>query len=471
MYKVGHFQDFLHKAKSVIIFIKCFIILYMKDITPLSLERSKTKNGNNTMIPKRNTTPFRTTLPWIKEGAVVEAPLIKLYGAKTVGKDEITNALKKESCRGEKVRNVGVWRGIRQGEELLDNPGIDPGEVQDILGKKVLAFYPSNGVFYFILEERVTEITDLGKTPVLHIGSRYGVPSVEDSGKFPCSLNVLLTMDTTRSDITDDLRTRAIWRLAKYKDAIWKHGANWDYETGTPEDKEKVDAQVQKALDSILWLQEGQKIVPYHAIFENNRPTDNDVRCYIQERIRDKDVVTRDIAHRINELFRRFKEKLDSGVPYDQINFAALHKAYTRDCLGAVFGKDINLRKGTTLDYEKVAPALERYADTYGLTQAGLVHVVQDVRVASSGQSQIVRGRQDIFLTSNDTRPILITDIQAEHFYSTFHVLGVIAEAVFQSTGTLPQYQVENDVVNGMTFSLTDRSIGNKRNQIFIGYR
>lgn len=419
-------------------------------------------------------TSFHTQLPWLKEGNIVSVPIIKMYGAKTIGKDEITTALKKESCNGEKVRNLGVWRGLRQGEEFPNIPGIDPAMLQDIVEKKVLAFYPSSGILYVVLEENVTRIIDTGKTPVLHIGSRYGVPTIEQSGKFPHSLNILLTMDRTRTDFNDDLRTRAIWRLAKYSsnpDSTWTYGPDWNYKNGNLEDKTKVDKQVQKTRDNITWLEEeGSKIISYHAIFNNNKPSDDDMRCYVRERVRDKDVVTHDIARRINELFRRFKEKLDNGVSYTEIDFPAIHREYTDDCLAAVFGQDQKVKKNTSLAYNQLVQAVHAHADGYGLTEVGLSGIVRNVRVASFEQSQAVKGRRDILLISTDERPIFITDVQAEHFYSKFHILGVIAEAVFQQTHTLPQYQVENGVVKGLTFSLTDRSVGNKRSQLFIGY-
>jgi len=420
-------------------------------------------------------------LPWLTQAPPVDRLLVKLYGAKTVGKDRVTEHLERINPEFKKAKSIALGRLPRAGESLLASSGIreDVFDSEKIRGKRALAVYPVDTIVYLLVEEEYTG----PQTPLMHISGRDGLETLEKGGNFPHGLEVLITLDTRRADIDDDLRTRAIWRLAKYRDRDqdWPHGSDWDYETGTDDDKKRVHDLVAKRLRDIHWFEsEGSLVRPYHAIFENNRSLPDDVRCLLPTSMRDRAVVTQGIALRINELFRRIKSqyKPDDPETYKNIDINALHDTYVRDCYTAFLGnipRKIKTKRLVTDNDKRLKNAIDKHAETYLLAHGGLFDLLKDVHVVSSKKSRRISGRYNVFLASISKHPLTVADITAEDFTYDFHVLGVIAEHVYQTTGTLPRYVVRDGQLKGVLFSLSDRMPTGFDNrfsyELFIGYK
>jgi hypothetical protein len=418
-------------------------------------------------------------LPWLSKGGKrprpVDRRVLKVVGHKTAGKDEVGNHLTRLRPDAKKANTVAIYRPARSGEDLSDRVGVVSSQLEEVLDSDevVLTFYPVRDIFYFLVESAYQE-----GTPVMHISGTNGVETIQKSGMFPRSLDVLITLDTDRNDVVEDLRKRAIWRLAKYRSiekSDWKHDTNWDYETGSPQDKAKIDAVVNNSLEDMGWFEDvGAKLMPYHAIFDNNKPADDDVRLFLQNRTLDRDVVTNGIALRLNALLTRSElVHQQRDISYDKIDYARIRENYVTDCVVALVGKGpAKSRKGNHLPVSLYGPDIASYVEGRNLSVDRLTGFMSMVRLESSARSKTHKGRHEIILSpSNGGHAIEVADLRAGQLPYDAHVMGVIAERIFRTTGTLPRYEVANGIVKRMVYGLSDRVLGKGRQELSIGYR
>lgn len=413
------------------------------------------------------TTNIYLTFP-LKRG-VIEFPVVVLYGSRVVGKDSITSVWKELNNFVEKVETDVVWRKRREGEVLALASGVSSKSLDELLvsEEEYVVLYGEEDVLYAVPKRSFNK----DKIPVLHIVGPRGLEQLERERTLHYKLNILLTLNLVdKEKINKDIEARVIDRL------IAGNELPKDFSLGsaTDEQLERIVNRIDYTRDRLAYF-EGQKFVCYSAIFDNSSISTDDVRLLLYEKVRNKDVITQDIALRINELYNRFIQKLQQGVLYTDINFAEIHNDFVEECVTHIFGKHPkNLRKRCKLA-ETLESAILNYSHKYELTHGGIRSLADETYVEEYSSPRYT-GRYSVFLKPEDNiKEILVSDISREIYSVNFHILGVISEAIFQKVGVRPIYLTKDGILEGLLFSLTDRKPDNQKprqkHELYIGFK
>lgn len=376
--------------------------------------------------------------------AIVDRPVLHILGLRNGGK---TTIIKELGLLGNYVcvPYMAAWRDRRAGEAHALTPNVKIVTLEEISEQHIVYGYHEEDVVYAFAQSTFPQRSGI---PIITTVGLRGIDAL-GRGTLPHLLNVHITVNRSSKDA---LEKRIIDRLILTQEFPVDFDVN-DVNSCPPEYRARIDERLEYTLQRIEDFK--QKGDFYDATFFNETAQPQDIRAWLY-RERPEDTIPKDIALRINRLYRLWTSK--RMPPHS--NIANTHNSFITALLKHTVGSIDSLKPNTDLFQAGIRGKqrkriLKGYCRLKDINYKYINDTIKQTIVDAVEKSD--DGRINVYLRPVDgTKSISAQEVQHSQGSCDFDTLAFLIYVIEQRFKVRPTFITEGDVIKGIRYGLTD---------------